>query len=131
MENRYKSVGMIENELSKLFTGGGLSEHIFIGNVPGMTDDDWLSWVVVDVLRVDDYDSWCDGSVNVFLYAKSEGGMGKKPHRLLYEMEQRLVSLLEGYRNEHYCFTIVFRDSGYEAEGDLHFNVFNISVSVM
>ena len=87
MGNIYKTTSRAENFFSMLLTKAGISDNLFIGNMPATVDSSWKDMVLVDVLSLKDYGAYAKGSANIFLYAKSVDSHGTKPVKRLYAME--------------------------------------------
>ena len=47
-----------------LLTKAGISDNLFIGNMPATVDSSWKDMVLVDVLSLKDYGAYAKGSAN-------------------------------------------------------------------
>lgn len=129
MEQKHKRVSRIENYLSMLLTKAGISENLFIGNMPATMSSGWSDMVLIDVLQSKDYDAYAEGTANIFLYAKALDSLSRKPMRKLDAMEQALQDALDSANDKHYVVSVNWRDSDYDENRNYYYNVVNINVT--
>lgn len=113
-----------------LLTKAGISNNLFIGNMPATVDSSWKDMVLVDVLSLKDYGAYAKGSANIFLYAKSVDSHGTKPVKQLYAMELALDKAIESCNDLHYVIEVNFRDADYDQNRNYYYNVVNIGLTV-
>lgn len=113
-----------------LLTKAGISDNLFIGNMPATVDSGWKDMVLVDVLSIKDYGAYAKGSANVFLYAKSVDSRGTKPMRELHKMEIALDKAIKSCNDTHYVIDVNFRDADYDQNRNYYYNVINIDVTI-
>ena len=130
MGNIYKTTSRAENFFSMLLTKAGISDNIFIGNIPAAVDSNWKDMVLVDVLSLKDYGAYAKGSANIFLYAKSVDSQGTKPVKELYRMELALDNAIESCSDDHYVIEVNFRDADYDQNRNYYYNVYNVQVII-
>lgn len=130
MGNIYKTTSRAENFFSMLLTKAGISDNIFIGNIPAAVDSNWKDMVLVDVLSLKDYGAYAKGSANIFLYAKSVDSQGTKPVKELYRMELALDNAIESCNDDHYVIEVNFRDADYDQNRNYYYDVYNVQVII-
>lgn len=130
MEGTYKRISRIENYFSMLLTGAGVSDNLFIGNLPAVVQSDWEDMVLVDVLKVTDHGGYAQGSANLFLYAKATDSLSRKPVKKLNTMERALDRALASSFDRNYSVEVNWRDSDYDANRNYFYNVVNVSVTI-
>jgi len=130
MGNRYKRTSRIENFFSMLLTGAGISDNLFFGNLPAAMNSEWNDMVLVDVLKVSDYDAYAQGTANVFLYAKSTDSLSRKPVKKLNAMEVALDKAIDGAFDRNYSISVEWRDNDYDSSRDYYYDIVNVSVTV-
>lgn len=130
MGNIYKTTSRVENFFSMLLTKAGISDNIFIGNIPAAVDSSWKDMMLVDVLSLKDYGAYAKGSANIFLYAKSVDSHGTKPVKELYKMEIALDKAIESCNDDHYVIEVNFRDADYDQNRNYYYNVYNVQVII-
>ena len=130
MGNIYKTTSRAENFFSMLLTKAGISDNIFIGNIPAAVDSNWKDMVLVDVLSLKDYGAYAKGSANIFLYAKSVDSQGTKPVKELYRMELALDNAIESCNDDHYVIEVNFRGADYDQNRNYYYNVYNVQVII-
>ena len=113
-----------------LLTKAGISDNIFIGNIPAAVDSNWKDMVLVDVLSLKDYGAYAKGSANIFLYAKSVDSQGTKPVKELYRMELALDNAIESCNDDHYVIEVNFRDADYDLNRNYYYDVYNVQVII-
>lgn len=113
-----------------LLTKAGISDNLFIGNMPATVDSSWKDMVLVDVLSLKDYGACAKGSANIFLYAKSVDSHGTKPVERLYAMELALDKAIESCNDRHYAIEVNFRDADYDQNRNYYYNVYNVQVII-
>ena len=113
-----------------LLTKAGISENLFIGNLPATVDSSWKDMVLVDVLAIRDHGAYAKGQANIFLYCKSIYNYVTKPVASLYKMELALDKAINSCNDRHYSIEVDARDSDYDQNRNYYFNVINISITV-
>ena len=126
----YKTTSKLLNFFSMLLTKSGISENLFIGNLPATVDSSWKDMILVDVLAIRDYGAYAKGQANIFLYCKSIDSYGTKPVASLYKMELALDKAIKSCNDRHYSIEVNTRDSDYDQNRNYYFNVINISITV-
>lgn len=131
MDDTLKHISRIENFLSMALTGGGVSDNIYVGNLPAAIDKGIDDMVYIDVFKAYDYDSHAAASVNVFLYARPTGSSLRKNVKVLDKMEAALTECIKSIGNGgHYAPLIVYRDSGYDDDRNFHYDVMNLKIII-
>lgn len=125
-----KRLSRIENFFSMLLANKGISDNIFVGELPPTTQEGWKSMVLVDVNRQTDYDAYSTGSASIYLYARPTGEYPSKNVKLLNTMEKCLDAALDGNASPNYTVQVNWRDSDYDNARNFHFNVVNVNVVV-
>lgn len=113
-----------------LLTGKGISDHIFVGDLPPTTGRSWQNMVLVDVNRQTDYGSHSSGSASIFLYARPKGTGPVKNVAMLDKMEEALNEAVKEVQDNNYVIDENWRDSGYDNDRNFHYNIVNVSVLV-
>lgn len=130
MDNAYKTTSRTENFFSMLLTKAGISDNLFIGNMPATVDSSWKDILLVDVLSMTDHGSYAKGNANIFLYAKAIDSHGTKPVKRLYAMELALYKAIESANDPHYVIQVNYRDADYDPNRNYYYNVINVNVIV-
>lgn len=130
MDEKAKRLSRIENFFSMLLTGKGISDHIFVGDLPPTTGRSWQNMVLVDVNRQTDYGSHSSGSASIFLYARPKGTGPVKNVAMLDSMEEALDKAVKEAQDNNYVIDENWRDSGYDNDRNFHYNIVNVSVLV-
>ena len=60
-----------------LLSNKGLSDNIFIGELPPTTNKEWEDFVNVDIGQQRDYGGYSLGYANIYLYARPKGEIGR------------------------------------------------------
>lgn len=128
MEDVQKRISRVENFFSMLLTGKGISDNVFVGELPATVDKEWTNIVLVDVNRQTDYDSHGFGSASIFLYARPTGKYLKKNVKELDRMEDELNAVIKECQDSDYVLSFNWRDSGYDTNRNFHYNVVNVNV---
>lgn len=113
-----------------LLTNKGISENIFVGQLPPAQHAEWETMVLIDVMDINDYDALATCSVNIHLYAKPTGDYLTKNVRALDKMEEALQKVIEDSQDPHYIVQWNWEDSDYDQNRQYHFNVVNIGVTI-
>lgn len=113
-----------------LLTGKGISDHIFVGDLPPTTGRSWQNMVLVDVNRQTDYGSHSSGSASIYLYARPKGTGPVKNVAMLDSMEEALDKAVKEAQVNNYVIDENWRDSGYDNDRNFHYNIVNVSVLV-
>lgn len=111
-----------------LLTKKGLSDNIFIGELPPTTSKDWDDFVNVDVGQQTDMNGYSYGYANIYLYARPKGSPPKKDVKSLDKMEDVLDKLVAESKSEDYIINEMYRDSGYDSNRQFHFQMVGVSV---
>lgn len=131
MDSTYRRVSTLENFFSQLLTGYGISKHIFFTNLPATIGKDWQDMVLVDVVKVQDYDAYATASVNVFLYARGRGASLMKPVYELDKLESNLDDAVDvKTKNTRYSLVTEWADNGFNSQIGFYYIVRNISVTI-
>lgn len=123
-----RRLSRIENFFSMLLTKKGLSDNIFIGELPPTTSKDWDDFVNVDVGQQTDMNGYSYGYANIYLYARPKGSPPKKDVKSLDKMEDVLDKLVAESKSEDYIINEMYRDSGYDSNRQFHFQMVGVSV---
>ena len=123
-----RRLSRIENFFSILLTNKGISNNIFIGELPPTTDKDWDDFVNVDVGQQRDNGAYSSGYVNIYLYARPKGTPLRKNVKLLDKMEGMLDNIINGTNDKDYTIHELYRDSGYDSNRQFHFQMISVSV---
>lgn len=123
-----RRLSRIENFFSILLTNKGISNNIFIGELPPTTDKDWDDFVNVDVGQQRDKGAYSSGYVNIYLYARPKGTPLRKNVKLLDKMEGMLDNIINGTNDKDYTIHELYRDSGYDSKRQFHFQMISVSV---
>lgn len=128
--SKYKRISRIENFFSMLLTGKGISDNIYVGELPPTTKDTWQNMVLVDVNKQTDLDAYSTGSATVYLYARPTGSGPTKNVKLLDSMEDKLNEAIDNGSDANYSVDVNWRDSGYDDDRNFHYNAINVNVIV-
>lgn len=123
-----RRLSRIENFFSILLTNKGISNNIFIGELPPTTDKDCDDFVNVDVGQQRDKGAYSSGYVNIYLYARPKGTPLRKNVKLLDKMEGMLDNIINGTNDKDYTIHELYRDSGYDSNRQFHFQMISVSV---
>lgn len=130
MDKAYQRISRIENFFSILLTKARVTDNLCIGNLPAAIDSGWKTMVLVDVISPRDLDSHAEGTVNVFLYAKSTDSKGTKPVKVLNKMEEILDKTINENYDPHYVLRTNWRDADYDKTRNYYYNVVNIGITI-
>lgn len=125
-----RRLSRIENFFSMLLSNRGLSDNIFIGELPPTTNKDWEDFVNVDIGQQRDYGGYSLGYANIYLYARPKGALRRKNVKTLDKMEGVLDMIIDEANSEHYVIQELYRDSGYDTNRQFHFDMISVSVTV-
>lgn len=125
-----RRLSRIENFFSMLLSNKGLSDNIFIGELPPTTNKDWEDFVNVDIGQQRDYGGYSLGYANIYLYARPKGALRRKNVKTLDKMEGILDMIIDEANSEDYVIQELYRDSGYDTNRQFHFDMFSVSVTV-
>ena len=125
-----RRLSRIENFFSMLLSNKGLSDNIFIGELPPTTNKDWEDFVNVDIGQQRDYGGYSLGYANIYLYARPKGALRRKNVKTLYKMEGVLDMIIDEANSEDYVIQELYRDSGYDTNRQFHFDMISVSVTV-
>lgn len=125
-----RRLSRIENFFSMLLSNKGLSDNIFIGELPPTTNKDWEDFVNVDIGQQRDYGGYSLGYANIYLYARPKGALRRKNAKTLDKMEGVLDMIIDEANSEDYVIQELYRDSGYDTNRQFHFDMISVSVTV-
>lgn len=125
-----RRLSRIENFFSMLLSNRGLSDNIFIGELPPTTNKDWEDFVNVDIGQQRDYGGYSLGYANIYLYARPKGALRRKNVKTLDKMEGILDMIIDEANSKDYVIQELYRDSGYDTNRQFHFDMISVSVTV-
>ena len=125
-----RRLSRIENFFSMLLSNKGLSDNIFIGELPPTTNKDWEDFVNVDIGQQRDYGGYSLGYANIYLYARPKGALRRKNVKTLDKMEGVLDMIIDEANSRDYVIQELYRDSGYDTNRQFHFDMVSVSVTV-
>lgn len=125
-----RRLSRIENFFSMLLSNKGLSDNIFIGELPPTTNKDWEDFVNVDIGQQRDYGGYSLGYANIYLYARPKGALRRKNVKTLDKMEGVLDMIIDEANSKDYVIQELYRDSGYDTNRQFHFDIISVSVTV-
>ena len=125
-----RRLSRIENFFSMLLSNKGLSDNIFIGELPPTTNKEWEDFVNVDIGQQRDYGGYSLGYANIYLYARPKGALRRKNVKTLDKMEGVLDMIIDEANSKDYVIQELYRDSGYDTNRQFHFDIISVSVTV-
>lgn len=125
-----RRLSRIENFFSMLLSNKGLSDNIFIGELPPTTNKEWEDFVNVDIGQQRDYGGYSLGYANIYLYARPKGALRRKNVKTLDKMEGVLDMIIDEANSKDYVIQELYRDSGYDTNRQFHFDMVSVSVTV-
>lgn len=125
-----RRLSRIENFFSMLLSNKGLSDNIFIGELPPTTNKEWEDFVNVDIGQQRDYGGYSLGYANIYLYARPKGALRRKNVKTLDKMEGVLDMIIDETNSKDYVIQELYRDSGYDTNRQFHFDMISASVTV-
>lgn len=125
-----RRLSRIENFFSMLLSNKGLSDNIFIGELPPTTNKEWEDFVNVDIGQQRDYGGYSLGYANIYLYARPKGALRRKNVKNLDKMEGVLDMIIDEANSKDYVIQELYRDSGYDTNRQFHFDMISVSVTV-
>lgn len=125
-----RRISRIENYFSTLLSNKGLSDNIFIGELPPTTNKEWEDFVNVDIGQQRDYGGYSLGYANIYLYARPKGTLHRKNVKTLDKMEGILDMIIDEANSKDYVIQELYRDDGYDANRQFHFDMISVSVTV-
>ena len=125
-----RRLSRIENFFSMLLSNKGLSDNIFIGELPPTTNKDWEDFVNVDIGQQRDYGGYSLGYANIYLYARPKGALRRKNVKTLDKMEGVLDMIIDEANSKDYVIQELYRDNGYDTNRQFHFDMVSVSVTV-
>lgn len=125
-----RRLSRIENFFSMLLSNKGLSDNIFIGELPPTTNKEWEDFVNVDIGQQRDYGGYSLGYANIYLYARPKGALRRKNVKTLDKMEGILDMIIDEANSKDYVIQELYRDSGYDTNRQFHFDMVSVSVTV-
>ena len=123
-----RRMSRIENFFSMLLTKKGISNNIFVGELPPTTSKSWEDFIWIDIGQQRDYGGYSIGYANIYLYARPKGSLPSKNVALLDKMEAALDTAIENSNSDDYTIQELYRDSGYDSNRQFHFNIISVSV---
>lgn len=128
MDRDNRRLSRIENFFSMTLAKAGISDNIFVGELPPTTSKDWEDFVNVDVGQQTDYIAFSSGYANVYLYARPKGTPLRKNVKRLDKMEEALDKMIRTSNNKDFIISELYRDSGYDSNRQFHYNLIAVSV---
>ena len=125
-----RRLSRIENFFSMLLSNKGLSDNIFIGELPPTTNKDWEDFVNVDIGQQRDYGGYSLGYANIYVYARPKGALRRKNVKTLDKMEGVLDMIIDEANSKDYVIQELYRDNGYDTNRQFHFDMISVSVTV-
>lgn len=125
-----RRLSRIENFFSMLLSNKGLSDNIFIGELPPTTNKEWEDFVNVDIGQQRDYGGYSLGYANIYLYARPKGALRRKNVKTLDKMEGILDMIIDEANSKDYVIQELYRDNGYDTNRQFHFDMISVSVTV-
>lgn len=125
-----RRLSRIENFFSMLLSNKGLSDNIFIGELPPTTNKEWEDFVNVDIGQQRDYGGYSLGYANIYLYARPKGALRRKNVKTLDKMEGVLDMIIDEANSKDYVIQELYRDNGYDTNRQFHFDMISVSVTV-
>ena len=125
-----RRLSRIENFFSMLLSNKGLSDNIFIGELPPTTNKEWEDFVNVDIGQQRDYGGYSLGYANIYLYARPKGALRRKNVKTIDKMEGVLDMIIDEANSKDYVIQELYRDSGYDTNRQFHFDMISVSVTV-
>lgn len=125
-----RRLSRIENFFSMLLSNKGLSDNIFIGELPPTTNKEWEDFVNVDIGQQRDYGGYSLGYANIYLYARPKGALRRKNVKTLDKMEGVLDMIIDEANSKDYVIQELYRDSSYDTNRQFHFDMVSVSVTV-
>lgn len=129
-QKKQRRLSRIENFFSMLLSNKGLSDNIFIGELPPTTNKEWEDFVNVDIGQQRDYGGYSLGYANIYLYARPKGALRRKNVKTLDKMEGVLDMIIDEANSKDYVIQELYRDSGYDTNRQFHFDMISVSVTV-
>ena len=111
-----------------------VSKNTFVGSkVPDKTaiPTDWNDIVLIDIPNgVRDFDAYGKGTVLVYLFARPQES-GRKNVAVLSKMEARLNEVINTSSNDTYLLKRRLTFTGYDMNIDWHYNVIEITLTIL
>lgn len=111
-----------------------VSKNTFVGSkVPDKTaiPTDWNDIVLIDIPNgVRDFDAYGKGTVLVYLFARPQES-GRKNVAVLSKMEARLNEVINTSSNDTYLLKRRLTFTGYDMNIDWHYNVIEITITIL
>lgn len=111
-----------------------VSKNTFVGSkVPDKTaiPTDWNDIVLIDVPNgVRDFDAYGKGTVLVYLFARPQES-GRKNVAVLSKMETSLNEVINTSSNDTYLLKRRLTFTGYDMNIDWHYNVIEITLTIL
>lgn len=111
-----------------------VSKNTFVGSkVPDKTaiPTDWNDIVLIDIPNgVRDFDAYGKGTVLVYLFARPMES-GRKNVAVLSQMEARLNEVINTSSNDTYLLKRRLTFTGYDMNIDWHYNVVEITLTIL
>lgn len=111
-----------------------VSKNTFVGSkVPDKTaiPTDWNDIVLIDIPNgVRDFDAYGKGTVLVYLFARPQES-GRKNVAVLSKMEARLNEVINTSSNDTYLLKRRLTFTGYDTNIDWHYNVIEITLTIL
>ena len=111
-----------------------VSKNTFVGSkVPDKTaiPTDWNDIVLIDIPNgVRDFDAYGKGTVLVYMFARPQES-GRKNVAVLSKMEARLNEVINTSSNDTYLLKRRLTFTGYDTNIDWHYNVIEITLTIL
>ena len=111
-----------------------VSKNTFVGSkIPDKTaiPTDWNDIVLIDIPNgVRDFDAYGKGTVLVYLFARPQES-GRKNVAVLSKMEASLNEVINTSSNDTYLLKRRLTFTGYDMNIDWHYNVIEISLTIL
>lgn len=111
-----------------------VSKNTFVGSkVPDKTaiPTDWNDIVLIDIPNgVRDFDAYGKGTVLVYMFARPQES-GRKNVAVLSKMEARLNEVINTSSNDTYLLKRRLTFTGYDMNIDWHYNVIEITLTIL
>ena len=111
-----------------------VSKNTFVGSkVPDKTaiPTDWNDIVLIDIPNgVRDFDAYGKGTVLVYMFARPQES-GRKNVAVLSKMEARVNEVINTSSNDTYLLKRRLTFTGYDMNIDWHYNVIEITLTIL
>ena len=133
MDSNKINISKIESFLNEKIDNV-VSKNTFVGSkVPDKTaiPTDWNDIVLIDIPNgVRDFDAYGKGTALVYLFARPQES-GRKNVSVLSKMEARLNEVITTSSNDTYLLKRRLTFTGYDMNIDWHYNVIEITLTIL